>query len=138
MNQTQNRIVLGDAVLRRLGAGPESAREVLETFEERHASLKGSEDPPSSLLDAWDAALRRLIDRVRAELPAKVAELLAPASAAPKTTESSKSTRAKAKPRPNKRPRDEGKKKKAPRASKAQTSPRKVTKRPTSRAPTLR
>ena len=114
----QNRVAFGDDVLGRLGEAPEGWKEETAAFEEKHAALRETaarspgpevtDGSTSGLIEEWDAALRRLVDRLRVEAPTKVAELLAPKAATsrgatPKAARS-KAPKHAAKPPPKKVP----------------------------------
>jgi hypothetical protein len=85
MDRLQNRVCFGDDVLGRLGEARAAVKEAASTFEERHAALRaaagkpaaeGPGESPTGVIDAWDSALRRLIDRLRADAPGTVERIL--------------------------------------------------------------
>jgi hypothetical protein len=85
MDRLQNRVCFGDDVLGRLGEARAAVKEAAATFEERHAALRaaaatpaaeGAGTSPTGVIDAWDSALRRLIDRLRADAPGTVERIL--------------------------------------------------------------
>ena len=142
MDRLQNRVAFGDDVLGRLGEAPEACREETAAFEEKHAALRetagkppgsvGTDAPTSGLIEEWDAALRRLVDRLRIEAPTKVAELLAPKTAAtraatPKAARSKTPKRA-AKPPAKKEPEQKPTPAPAPKEPKAKRASKKKIK----------
>jgi hypothetical protein len=102
MDRLQNRLAFGDSVLGKLADASHAVKEEVSTFEERHEALRAAASAPCGegeeraasppAIAAWDAALRRLIDRLRAESPSTVGEILAskPSTESPKATTATK------------------------------------------------